>query len=168
MNEQDQDDWQCVPTWSLSLSWWPMIAVAWWGYFCFRCSRNASLFLSISDVCIPRISLELRGPPSVCLLGIFRAGLGTWARLCPLDRCSLGRRHAASSRDVTWRLLFPCSARWRTKVQFTIKDFTGVSGLWQLLMNQCNLTEFFCCSFFRRIEKNSTIRSDIKNVLQML
>jgi len=66
-----------APTWSLSLSWWPMIAVAWWGYFCFRCSRNASLFLSISDVCIPRISLELRGPPRVCLLGIFRAGLET-------------------------------------------------------------------------------------------
>lgn len=120
--------WQHIRTWSLSLSWWPMIAVAWWGYFCFRCSRKASLFLSISDVCIPRISLELRGPPRVCLLGMFREALETKIRLFPLARRSLVLRHSASSNDVTCRLLFPCSERPKkkktTKIKFTINDFT--------------------------------------------
>lgn len=110
-NELCTVKWRHVPTWSLSLSWWPMIAVAWCGYFCFRCSRKASLFLSISDVCIPRISLELRGPPRVCLLGILREDLETETRLFPLERRSLVLRHSASSNDVTCRLLFPCSER---------------------------------------------------------
>ena len=101
--------WQDIRTWSLSLSWWPMMAVAWCGYFCFRCSRKASLFRSISDVCIPRISLELRGPPRVCLLGMLREDLEADTRLFPLERRSLVLRHSASSKDVTWRLLFPCS-----------------------------------------------------------
>lgn len=100
--------WRHIRTWSLSLSWWPMIAVAWCGYFCFRCSRNASLFLSISDVCIPSISLELRGPPRVCLLGILRDDLEPETRLLALGRRSLVLRHSASS-NVPCRLLFPCS-----------------------------------------------------------
>lgn len=124
-NELCAAKWQHVPTWSLSLSWWPMIAVAWWGYFCFRCSRKASLFLSISDVCIPRISLELRGPPRVCLLGMLREDLETETRLFPLERRSLVLRHSASSNDVTCRLLFPCSERQKkNKIWFTMNDFT--------------------------------------------
>lgn len=106
---------QHICTWSLSLSWWPMIAVAWCGYFCFRCSRKASLFLSISDVCIPSISLELRGPPRVCLLGMLREVLGTETRVFPLGRRPLVLRHSASSDDVTCRLLFPCSERPKKK-----------------------------------------------------
>lgn len=115
-NELCRAKWQHIRTWSLSLSWWPMIAVAWWGYFCLRCSRKASLFLSISDVCIPSISLELRGPPRVCLLGIFREALETETRLLPLERRSLVLRHSASSNDVTCRLLFPCSGRQKNRV----------------------------------------------------
>lgn len=52
-----------------------------------------------------------------------------------------------------------------------MNDFTVVSfvehqgGLWQLLMNQCNLTEFIFAVvlfFFARIRKKSTIRRNLK------
>lgn len=97
-------------TCSRSLSWWPMIAEAWWGYFCFRCSRKASLFLSISGGCIARISRELRAPPNVCLRGTVRLPLASplegdvpFGDACRRPTCS------ASSGEVTFRLLLFCS-----------------------------------------------------------
>lgn len=99
-----------------------------------RCSRKASLFLSISDVCIPSISLELRGPPRVCLLGRLREDLEADTRLFPLERRSLVLRHSASSRDVTCRLLFPCSRkkmRRRSCPQIRSTGFwDDTQGLW--------------------------------------
>lgn len=97
-------------TCSRSLSWWPMIAEAWWGYFCFRCSRKASLFLSMSEGCIARISREPRAPPNVCLRGTVRLPLASpleggvpFGEACLRPACS------ASSGEVTFRLLFVCS-----------------------------------------------------------
>lgn len=96
-------------TWSLSLSWWPMIADAWWGYFCFRCSRNASLFLSISEGCIPKISWELRGPPTVCLRRIWRPTLEWVDCLFAEVMNSLGHRQSVSSNEAPCPFLFPRS-----------------------------------------------------------
>lgn len=97
-------------TCSLSLSWWPMIAEAWWGYFCFRCSRKASLFLSISDGCIARISLVLRAPPKVCLRGIVRLPLASPLEgVVPFGEACLRLMCSASSGEVTFRLLLVCS-----------------------------------------------------------
>lgn len=106
-------------TCSRSLSWWPMMADAWWGYFCLRCSRNASLFLSMSGGCILRISREPRAPPNVCLRGTVRLPLASpfegavpFGDSCRRLRCSL------SSGDVTFRLLLVCSdGRERQRVE---------------------------------------------------
>ena len=54
-----------VLTWSLTLSWWPMMVEAWCGYFCFRCSRKASRLRSTLCGCIASTSPALRGPPTV-------------------------------------------------------------------------------------------------------
>lgn len=87
-----------------------MIAEAWWGYFCFRCSRKASLFLSISGGCIARISLVLRAPPKVCLRGIVRLPLASPLEgAVPFGDACLRLMCSASSGDVTFRLLLVCS-----------------------------------------------------------
>lgn len=100
----------CLLTCSRSLSWWPMIAEAWWGYFCFRCSRNASLFLSMSDGCMARISREPRAPPNVCLRGTVRLPLASpFEGAVPFGEACLRLTSSASSGEVTFRLLLVCS-----------------------------------------------------------
>lgn len=101
---------QQILTCSRSLSWWPMIAEAWWGYFCFRCSRKASLFLSMSDGCIARISREPRAPPNVCLRGTVRLPLASpLGGAVPFGEACLRLTCSASSGEVTFRLLLVCS-----------------------------------------------------------
>ena len=100
------------------------MAEAWWGYFCFRCSRKASLFLSMSGGCMARMSRELRAPPTVCLRGTVRlealgstvaagadeAEAGVWERDgVPFGEACLRLRCSASSGEVTFRLLLVCS-----------------------------------------------------------
>lgn len=97
-------------TCSRSRSWCPMIAEAWWGYFCFKCSRKASLFLSISEGCMARISREPRAPPNVCLRGTVRLPLASpleWA--VPFGEACLRLTCSTSSGEVTFRLLLVCS-----------------------------------------------------------
>lgn len=53
-------------TWSWILSWCPAMADTWWGYFCFRSSRKASLLLSAFCICIA----------SVCFRGSVRGDQG--------------------------------------------------------------------------------------------
>lgn len=107
-------------TCSLSLSWWPMMAEAWCGYFCLRCSRKASLFLSMSEGCMARISRELRAPPTVCLRGTPARldlesqrlpGLLVETACCLRDRCS------PSSVEVTFRLPFRGSRQKRRQTE---------------------------------------------------
>lgn len=100
----------CLPTCSRSLSWWPIMADAWWGYFCFRCSRKASLFLSMSGGCILRISREPRAPPNVCLRGTVRLPLASpFGGAVPFGDGCRRLRCSVSSGDVTFRLLLVCS-----------------------------------------------------------
>lgn len=97
------------PTCSRSRSWWPIMADAWWGYFCFRCSRKASLFLSMSGGCILRISREPRAPPKVCLRGTVRVLLASpFGGAVPFGDGCRRLRCSVSSGDVTFRLLLVC------------------------------------------------------------
>ncbi len=114
-----------VFTCSRSLSWWPMMAEAWWGYFCFRCSKKASRFLSISEGFMARISCELRAPPTVCLRGTPARldlasqrlpGLLAETTWCLRARCS------ASSLEVTFRFPFRGSREKRQRCNGMIRE----------------------------------------------